>query len=133
MENNLQPLKCNEDDIIAFQEDIFKIRRFMKAVNKSFNQELGGQFINELVAHGLNLDVNNLDKKGYYAAANKIFKEGVDCQFLNVGAQSWKKGKVRININVEFYAEENNEENQILNFQNNSSESPLDDLRKMIN
>jgi KGK domain len=105
----------------------------MKVFDKSCNQELGSQFINELVTNGLNLDVHKLDKEGYYAAAKKIFKQGVDCQFLNLGAQSWKNGKVRININLEFYAEENNQENQILHFQNNSSESPLDDLRKMIN
>jgi len=66
-------------------------------------------------------------------AATKIFNEGIDCQFLNLGAKSWKKGKVRIRINVEFYAEENNQENQIINIQNNSSDSPLDDLRKIMN
>jgi len=53
MENNLQLLECNEDDIIGFKENFFKISRLMKAVAKSSNQELGSKFIDLLVSNGL--------------------------------------------------------------------------------
>ncbi|MEH1945490.1 MAG: KGK domain-containing protein [Nostoc sp.] len=52
---------------------------------------------------------------------------------LTLGSPSWKKGKVKIKISVEFYIEE--EDLQITNSNNSEitePESPLDDLRRMI-
>lgn len=62
------------------------------------------------------------------------FQKGIDCEILTIGSQSWKKGKVKIKISLEFYVEE--EDVQITNSNNSQitePESPLDDLRRMIN
>lgn len=60
----------------------------------------------------------------------KWFGEGVDCELLKLGAKGWQKGKLRVKLTVEFCPEQPEiEESQT----NNQSESPLDDIRQMIN
>jgi hypothetical protein len=59
-----------------------------------------------------------------YKPRQKWIDEGIDCEILNLGAKSWKKGKVRINVIVEFCPDEPEEM---------EPESPLDSERKLIN
>lgn len=61
------------------------------------------------------------------------FQDGIDCEILTLGSQSWKKGRVKIKISVEFYVDD--EEIQTTNSNNSEitePDSPLDDLRRMI-
>jgi hypothetical protein len=58
------------------------------------------------------------------------FNNGIDCEILNLGAKNWKKGRVKIKISVEFYVEE---ETDSSNKEVSEPESPLDDLRQMLN
>ncbi|HEY9690825.1 MAG TPA: KGK domain-containing protein [Oculatellaceae cyanobacterium] len=61
--------------------------------------------------------------------------EGVEVQALKFGANGWQKGKIRIRMNVEFCPDETEVIETPTNNQpeTNQSESPLDDLRRMIN
>ena len=59
------------------------------------------------------------------------FSQGVPCEVLRLDAKGWRKGKVRLAIEFlpdELEVEETPETNEI-----EQPESPLDDLRQMIN
>ncbi|TAG95801.1 MAG: hypothetical protein EAZ09_07435 [Oscillatoriales cyanobacterium] len=60
----------------------------------------------------------------------------MDCEILGVGAQGWKKGKIKLKLNVtiefcpdEPEVEETPENNQL---EISAPESPLDDLRRQL-
>jgi hypothetical protein len=53
--------------------------------------------------------------------------EGVDCATLKFGSKGWQQGKVRIKLAIEFCPDEP----EIA--ETTQPESPLDDLRQMIN
>ncbi|MFH7028656.1 MAG: KGK domain-containing protein [Heteroscytonema crispum UTEX LB 1556] len=118
MSDELKPIKCNDDDVLASGDNTYKIGKFRKAVNESFNSSMGYRLDSELESKGVRINTQS----------SKIwFTEGIDCEILNLGSKTWKKAKVKIKINVEFYTEE--EENpEII-----EPESPLDDIRRMIN
>lgn len=63
------------------------------------------------------------DLKNYYKKRMKWIDEGLECEVLNLGANQWKKGKVRIKISFEFCPDEPEEPEY---------ESPLDDIRREI-
>ena len=63
----------------------------------------------------------------------KWFGEGIDCEILQLGSTNWQKGKVKIKLSVEFYAEEDLPINNSENIKITEPESPLDDLRRLIN
>ncbi|NEQ74610.1 MAG: hypothetical protein F6K23_17125 [Okeania sp. SIO2C9] len=76
---------------------------------------------------------------------NQLFYDdydGVECEVLRLGVQSWQKGKIKVELTVKFYpdeSEEEIEENEAENSGDNNSEelenevSPLDDLRQKFN
>lgn len=121
MEDGFNKLECNDNDVLALGNDTFKIQRFKKAVKASFDSSVGQTFIQRLNSQNINLNMQKLHPKSIYEA---WFNEGIDCEFLNLGSKAWKKGKVKINISVEFYVEE--EDSEIT-----EPESPLDDIRRM--
>ena len=67
----------------------------------------------------------------------------IDCEMLKIGSQAWQKGKLRIKASIERVAKDNDPQKQIttnvsLEFSPDTPEitppeSPLDDLRQMIN
>jgi KGK domain len=60
-------------------------------------------------------------------------EEGVDCETLKFGAKSWQKGKVRLKVSVEFCPNEPEIDETLATEEPQQPESPLDDLRQMIN
>ncbi len=64
---------------------------------------------------------------------NNLFAQGIDCEALRFGQKSWQKGKVRIKVLVEFSPDEPEVEATQASNEINEPESPLDDLRQMIN
>ncbi|MEH1983246.1 MAG: KGK domain-containing protein [Nostoc sp.] len=107
-----------------FGDNIYKVAKLKQAMDTSSNSHLANILNEELRRKGV--DINN--------SLVNLFQTGIDCKILTLGSQSWKKGKVKIKISVEFYVEE--EDIQITNSNNSEitePESPLDDLRRMIN
>lgn len=51
------------------------------------------------------------------------FTDGYEAEVLDVGAEGWKKGRIKINISVEFIPDDPEDVSQ---------ESPLDDIRQSI-
>ncbi len=64
---------------------------------------------------------------------SNLFVQGVDCQVLRFGRKGWQKGKVRIKVSVEFCPDEPDVEEKPASNEITQPESPLDDLRQMIN
>lgn len=125
MEDGFKPIECNDGDVLDFGDNTYKIGKLKQAINTSSNSILENTLNQELTRQGVRIkqspNVNWLHM-------------GIDCEILTLGSQSWKKGKVKIKISAEFYVEE--EDVQITNSNNSEitePESPLDDLRRMIN
>lgn len=79
------------------------------------------------------------NKSGYPGdLLNNWLQDGVGCEILKRGAKDWQTGKVRIKISLEFCPDEPEIEEtpasaQTETTQTSQAESPLDDLRKMLN
>ncbi|WP_392532521.1 KGK domain-containing protein [Nostoc sp. C117] len=124
MEDGFKAIECNNGDVLDFGDNTYKVAKFKQAINTSFNSTLEDTLNEELSTQGVSIkqppNVN-------------WFQKGINCEILTLGSESWKKGKVKLKISVEFYAEE--EDMKITNSNNSQitkTESPLDDLRRMI-
>jgi hypothetical protein len=71
----------------------------------------------------------------YRQKSEKILNDGLEGKALRFGAKGWQKGKVRVRLVIEFCPDEPETE-EITKDEHSSSkpsESPLDDLRQMVN
>jgi hypothetical protein len=135
MDDNLKPLDCNDDDVLGFGDDTYKVGRFRKAVDKAFGNTIGNQ-LSSLLNSSQGIKISNaiLAPQGVNELYTRWFDKGINCEILKLGSESWQKGKVRIQISIEFYVEES----EIPENLNNDGlsmippESPLDDLRQMM-
>jgi len=59
------------------------------------------------------------------------FGDGISCECLEIGTNSWQKGKMRLKLTVEFCPSKPEIEENFANA--NQSESPLDDIRRTMN
>jgi hypothetical protein len=64
---------------------------------------------------------SDLENNDSYKPRMKWIDEGLECEVLNLGANQWKKGKVRIKVSFEFCPDEP----EISEY-----ESPLDEIRR---
>lgn len=136
MEDNYYLQDCSDDDVLSFGEDTFKVSKFKKAINGAFGNHLGSQLNGQLSScHGIKIDNSILAPKGVNEPYARWFGDGIDCEILKLGSKSWKKGKVSLKVSLQFYVEEQ-EDSQTLGsdaLEISPPESPLDDLRQMIN
>lgn len=130
MEDRYNLRDCNDDDVLSLGDATFKIGKFRQALNQSLNNDLGNQITHQLSSKGVKIPDSILYPPGENAPHRRWFNNGMDCEILNLGAKKWKKGRVKIKISVEFYVEE---ETDSSNTEVSESESPLDDLRQMLN
>lgn len=136
MEDNYYLQDCNDDDVLSFGEDTFKVSKFKKAINGAFGNNLGHQLNGQLSSYqGIRINDSILAPKGVNEPYARWFRDGIDCEILNLGSKGWKKGKVRIKVSVEFYVKEQEDSETIESdaLEISPPESPLDDLRQMIN
>ncbi|MEA5625035.1 KGK domain-containing protein [Nostoc sp. UHCC 0251] len=124
MQDEFRLIQCNDGDVLDFGGNTYKIAKFKQAINTSFSSTIEYKLNQELSSKGIHIKES---------PNGNWFQKGTDCEILTLGSQSWKKGKVKVKISVEFYIEE--EDIQITNSNNSEitePESPLDDLRRMI-
>jgi hypothetical protein len=134
MEENFCLQNCDEDDVLSFGDDTFKVSKFKRAVKGAFGNSLGSQLYSQLNSyHGIKIDGAILAPKGVDEPYARWFNDGIDCEILQIGSKGWQKGKVRIKLSVEFYVEEDSEQLVSEPSEIDLPESPLDDLRQMIN
>ena len=135
MEDSFYLSECGDDDVLSFEDTTFKVSKFRKAVDKSFDSDLGSTLSSRLNNAGIYIAEKILKPTNDCQEYERWFKNGIDCEILNLGSKSWKKGKVRIKISVEFYVEEQEvvETPSSDKLENSQPESPLEDIRRMIN
>lgn len=132
MKNWVDLIDYNENDVLSFPE-LFKVGKVRQAVNQaSQNDGVAQALIGLASSKGVSISkINNL------RPPSELLDNGVDCEILRIGSKGWQKGRVRLKlqVTVEFCADEPEvEETQIRNeLEISQSESPLDELRKMIN
>lgn len=134
MEENFYLSDCDDDDVLSFGDNTFKVSKFRKAVNQSFGSDIGSVLSSQLSRQGVSIDQQILLPSGNNKDYMRWFNEGIDCEILNLGFRSWKKGKVRIKFSVEFYEEQEAVETPSSDEPDiNEAESPLDDIRRLLN
>jgi hypothetical protein len=113
----------NGDTVLSFPHSMFRLNEFIKSVQEALRKS------------GLNALRNNLNSRGGIPGdLTQWYIQGVDCELLKPG-KGWKKGKIKINISLEFSPDEPEIEEIPVNNQVNTNqpESPLDDIRRAIN
>lgn len=115
MDAKFNPLE--QQEVLSLEENNqFLLRQLMVTP-----EQLLVQMKNVLASHG-----------GYRSEVNMRhwLGEGMDCEVLKFGSKGWQQGKVRINISIEFCPKEPEIEEIP---ESTQPDSPLDDLRQMIN
>ncbi len=114
MEENFYLPDCGDDDVLAFNSNLVKVGKFRNIVKFAFSDpsEIPARISELLWENGVNINPKD------------AFVNGLDGEVLKIGAKDWQKGKLRIRVTVEFCPDE---------LKISEPESPLDDLRQMIN
>ncbi|MBD2606552.1 KGK domain protein [Scytonema hofmannii FACHB-248] len=143
MNNKFKLIGCNDDDVVSFNGKLLKFAKFKDNLEEEFQQK-----VNFLVEKNdkenapkvLNLTRLSLGECDLTINLSSA-KEGKECEILRLGSKSWEKGKVRTQAFIEFFPTNTTEKAKI-NFTIEFSpdepeitepESPLDDIRRMIN
>ena len=134
MEDRFELLTCN-DDLISFQEDTFKVGKFMEQLSKEFYRREGNHEISHLAC----ISINQLTIRAEINWQSNL----IDFELLRLGSPSWQKGKVRCKVRIKTVPNEREVQKKLqiqldLEFYPDEPpisepESPLDDLRQMIN
>jgi hypothetical protein len=113
MEENFSLQNCDEDDVFAINASLAKVGKFRDVVKYALNNNQISDKVFEIL-RGNGVNINPKD----------AFGNGLDGEVLKIGAKGWQKGKLRIKVSLEFHPDEP---------EISEPESPLDDLRQMIN
>ena len=98
---------CDDKDVISFNSNKWlSISKIKKVIHQSFAQS----GIDSVRTH----TSNNCD----YGISHHWFLEGEECEILRAGSKGWQKGKIKINVTLEFVPDEPKDK------------SPLDDVRQ---
>jgi KGK domain len=109
MTNNLIPYDCGDDDVIAFGEAMFRSGKLKKAIGQSFDGSVGRGIDQKLRQHGLEIPIRMIGSTRLANEHCQWFDEGISCEILDLATRRWCKGKVRVNVSVEFYVEDSGE------------------------
>jgi hypothetical protein len=103
-----------DGDVVAFSTATHKLGKF-KAAIKNMSQQGGSlrQYLHNELNSALGIGAGWVEP-------------GADCEILRVGGKDWQKGKIKFEITVKFHPDEPEVEEV------NQAESPLDDIRLMV-
>ncbi|MDY7006907.1 MAG: KGK domain-containing protein [Cyanobacteriota bacterium] len=135
MEENFYPKDCNDNDVISFGDNTYKIGILKQGLIQSFDNNMGYKLDQKLMENRIKIPDLIIQPPDINEPYARLFDSSIDCEILNLGSDKWKKGKFRVKISVEFYVEA--EETEKISNNENSEyiepESPLDDLRQKFN
>ena len=106
MTNNLIPYDCGDDDVIAFGEAMFRSGKLKKAIGQSFDGSVGRAIDQKLRQHGLEIPIRMIGSTRLANEHCQWFDEGISCEILDLATRRWCKGKVRVQVSVEFLVED---------------------------
>ncbi len=118
-ENSFLPNYGDDDVCSPYENEMFKVGRLRETIKGAFIGSIQQALNDVLMKAGLK----------FYTDKNWL-GDGVDCEILKIGAKGWQKGKIKIRVSVEFCPDEPEIEEAP---QITEPESPLDDIRRMIN
>ncbi|MBW4665182.1 MAG: hypothetical protein KME01_13430 [Chroococcus sp. CMT-3BRIN-NPC107] len=142
MEDKFYQPNYSDDDVIAFNSsnssEMCKFGSLKKAFQSALLDKLADTLVEFLEAKGIkgtSINEFHSELNKYYKKNWKWFSDGKDCEILSIGAKGWQKGKLRIKFTLEFCPDEPEviEITQSKEIENNQPESPLDDIRRMMN
>jgi len=137
MNNKFITLDCDED-VVLLQKDTFKVSRLKELVREQIYSKWERHAAYDYSTQKANTQISEFFKQISFSQETiKIdevkFNLITDCQILKISGKGWQKGKLKIKIYIssintgkyklclEFSPDEPDE-----------TESPLDDIRKMI-
>ncbi len=107
-----------KDSVISFPSPLMlKINDLMIALRQAMRNNI----LDDLY--------KKLEHRGCLTTNKEWFTKGVECEILDTDGKGWKKGKVRIQVSLEFQPDEP----EIEAIETNPSESSLDDIRRKLN
>ncbi len=106
MTNNLIPYDCGDDDVIAFGEAMFRSGKLKKTISQSFDGSVGRAIDQKLRQNGLEIPVRMIGSTRLANEHCQWFEEGINCEILDLATRQWCKGKVRVQVTVEFLVED---------------------------
>ncbi|AVH67847.1 KGK domain-containing protein [Nostoc sp. 'Peltigera membranacea cyanobiont' N6] len=143
--NKICQLLDFDADVLLFNKDTYIVSRFKELISENFRQK----FCTRLTEHHADFSVSGLFNKLCINEVNfkveditwQSCSEGINCQVFRVGSTGWQVGKLRIKVSTEIISPLAQREGAnmkitvVLEFypeNSNEPESPLDDLRQMI-
>jgi KGK domain len=109
MTNNLTPYDCGDDDVIAFGDAMFRAGKLKKTIDQSFDGSVGRSIDQKLRQNGLEIPVRMIGSTRLANEHCQWFEEGINCEILDLATRRWRKGKVRVQVSVEFLLEDTGE------------------------
>lgn len=119
MEDQYRKIEWEKDNVIAFSEqDVIKLSQLFKIMEDSIKDaNIGSTFRNKLDAQ-IRLSKNSTITQS--SNNNRLFENGIECKIMRAyDAKGWRKGKIRVKLNIESELWEETEE----------ADSPLDNFR----
>ncbi|HAX74598.1 MAG TPA: KGK domain protein [Cyanobacteria bacterium UBA11372] len=130
MKSKFNPLDSesqHKDTVVAFFNSMFKVGELAEFAKNVFQSKGLEELRSQLTSAG----------RGMLPVGKNTYEwfHGKPCEILSPGSKGWQKGKLRIRISLEFCPDEPEIEETPPNEQPEISEpeSPLDDLRQLIN
>jgi hypothetical protein len=107
MTNNLNPYDCGDDDVIAFGEAMYRSGKLKRSITQSFDGSVGRAIDQKLRQNGIDIPVRMIGPTRLANEHCQWFEDGINCEILDLKTRRWRKGKVRVQVSVEFYVEDN--------------------------
>ena len=129
MEYNAFLQKCNDDDVLELNNQTVKLSKLHSDLKYALNVYANSDV---LLALAKNLKTTPLSD----TTIRQLFSaDGANANILCIGSQGWKTGKIKLKITLEFCPDEPEIEEitQSSDLEINQAESPLDDIRRMMN
>jgi KGK domain len=95
--------------VIAFGEAMFRSGKLKKAIGQSFDGSVGRAIDQKLRQHGLEIPIRMIGSTRLANEHCQWFDEGISCEILDLATRRWCKGKVRVQVSVEFLVEDTEE------------------------
>ena len=106
--------ECDPKDVISFNNEQWaSVSKFAENIRRAF------------LNSGISTMASYIAKNSEFKDTNYIsnwFTQGQKCEILRAGSKGWQKGKLKINVTLEFIPDEPEE-----------NISPLDDIRQADN
>lgn len=127
MEYNPYLQNCNDNDVVSFSDQMYKLGRIKQLFKHAFTSTIPDILVKSL-------EEREIKEVSIRQANSKWFSEGKDCEILRIGANGWQKGKLKLNVSLEFYPDEPEVEETPVSKESELQPptSPLDDLRQMM-